>query len=163
IAAGAHARQINAGGAFGARTAISAPGGEVVTIPRHTAARRVEAFASIARAAWAMRAAQVAARAMPLLGLASRIVNLAPAPPAPPRSEELRARARFAGVAQAPRRFSTEEVIVRGADLYATAAAIVAWAAVALAARTEGPNGVLAPAEVLAPGPALDALAAAAD
>jgi short subunit dehydrogenase-like uncharacterized protein len=160
IAAGAHARQINAGGAFGARTAISAPGGEVITIPRHTAARRVEAFASIARAAWAMRAARVAARAVPLLGLASRLVSLAAAPPP---SEELRSRARFAVVAQATRRFSTEEVIVRGADLYATAAAIVAWAAVALAARGEGPNGVLAPAEVLAPGPALDALAAAAD
>jgi hypothetical protein len=107
-----------------------------------------------------MRAAQVAARAVPLFGLGARLAKLAPAPPP---SEGLRARARFAVVAQAARRFGAEQVIVRGADLYASAAQILAWAAVALAARTGGPSGVLAPAELWTPGPALDALAAAAD
>ncbi|HTJ41969.1 MAG TPA: saccharopine dehydrogenase NADP-binding domain-containing protein [Kofleriaceae bacterium] len=160
-AAGASRRDVNPGPSFGGtRTAISAPGGEVITIPRHVAAQRVETFASFARAAWAMRAAQVAARAAPLFGLAAR---LARANPAPPPTERERSRARFAVVAQATRRFSSEEVIVRGVDLYATAAAIVAWGAVALAAREAGPIGVLAPSELFAPGPALEALAAAAD
>jgi short subunit dehydrogenase-like uncharacterized protein len=160
-AIGASRREVNPGpGLGGPRTAISAPGGEVITVPRHVAARRVETFASFARSALAMRAAQVAARAAPLLGLAARLTKLAPAPPP---SERERARSRFAVIAQASRRFSREEVIVRGADLYATAASIVAWSAVALAARDAGPTGVLAPAELFAPGPALDALAAAAD
>jgi short subunit dehydrogenase-like uncharacterized protein len=165
-AAGDERREVNAGPALGgARVAISAPGGEVITIPRHVAARRVQTFASVTRAAWAMRAAGLAARAMPLLGggLAARLRKLAPAPPP---SERERARARFAVIAQARRRFSEEEVIVRGVDVYATAAAILAWTAVALAAREDtsaGPVGVLAPAELFAPGPALDALAAAAE
>ncbi|MCE9578412.1 MAG: hypothetical protein K8W52_35120, partial [Deltaproteobacteria bacterium] len=162
-AAGATRRTVNAGAALGGdRLAISAPGGEVVTVPRHIDVRRVATFASVTRSAWAMRAAGLAARALPALGgaLGSRMQRWAPAPPP---SAALRAKARFAVIAQARRGFDTAEVAIHGADLYATAAAITAWLAVALAARGAGPSGVLAPAEVLVAGPALAALAAAAD
>ncbi len=162
-AAGTSRRTVDAGPALGgARLAISAPGGEVVTVPRHVDAREIATYASVTRSAWAMRAAGLAARALPALGgaLGARMQRWAPAPPP---SAALRAQARFAVIAQARRGFDTAEVAIHGADLYATAAAITAWLAVALAAREAGPCGVLAPAEVLVAGPALATLAAAAD
>jgi short subunit dehydrogenase-like uncharacterized protein len=163
VAPGAATRTIDAGPALGGRRlAVSAPGGEVVTVPRHVDARRVQTFASVTRAAWAMRAAGLAARALPALGgaLGARMQKWAPAPPP---SAQLRARARFAVFAQVRRGADHREVAIHGADLYATAAAITAWLATVLAARATGPVGVLAPAEVVVAGPALAALADAAE
>jgi hypothetical protein len=78
--------------------------------------------------------------------------------PRVPGPEE-RAAARFQIVATGRRGDDFAQVTVSGGDVYATAATIVAWAAMELAGRVAGPSGVLAPSEVFAPGPALRALA----
>ena len=53
-------------------------------------------------------------------------------------------------------------MIVRGNDVYATTAAIAAWAARMLAARGAGPTGMRAPSELFRPDLALQALASEA-
>jgi short subunit dehydrogenase-like uncharacterized protein len=160
---GASSWQLDAGAALGGgRDAVSFPSGEVVTVPRHVAARRIETYVSWARTGWAMRAAGLAGRLAPLVARTTRAAARR-LDPAPPPSAAMLARARFAIVARARRGADQATVRISGRDLYGTSALIAAWAAHALASRGSGPVGVLAPAEVFAPGPALAALAALAD
>jgi short subunit dehydrogenase-like uncharacterized protein len=151
-------RRINAGPAFGGeRDAVSFPGGDVLTIPRHVAARRVGTFVSTTRSAAAATAMRLFARALPLVPKKASALLAAYTPP-----EDEYARTRFAVVAQAKRGFAAAQVVVRGTDIYRTTGAIAAWVARALVARGAGPVGMRAPAELFRPEPALQEIATAA-
>ena len=151
-------KRVNAGTLFGGeRDAISFPGGDVLTIPRHVAARSVQTFVSTTRRAAAAAAMRLVARALPLVPKKATEL-LAPYTP----SEDEYGRTRFAVVAQARRGFSAAQVVVRGRDIYQTSGAIAAWVARALVARPAGPVGMRAPAELFRPEAALGEIAAAA-
>lgn len=157
----AERRRIDAGPA-GTREVVSFPSGEVITVPRHVAARRVQTFVSLGRSPWATRALGVAAAALPLLArLAGPRLGALVDPVGPDAAA--RAAAEFTVHAVARRRAARATTVVSGRDVYATTAAVVGWLAQALATRPGGPCGVLAPGEALAPAPALRALAAAAE
>jgi short subunit dehydrogenase-like uncharacterized protein len=159
---GASHWQLDAGPALGGgRDAVSFPSGEVVTVPRHIAVERVATYVSWGRTGWAMRAAGLAGRLAPLVARTTRAAARH-LDPAPPPSAAMLARTRFAIVARARRGADQATVRITGRDLYGTSATIAAWAARALAGRRGGPVGVLAPAQVFAPGPALAELAAIA-
>ena len=146
---------------FGARDAVRVPAGEVVTVPRHVAARRVETFLAIGDgsplARYAARAAGVVGPLLPVLAasplgalLRSR-VGAAPPPDPAERSES-----RFALVAEASHRFHRSRVSISGGDLYGTTARIAAEGVAQLtAAGRPPPAGVLTPAELMDPAGAL--------
>jgi len=185
VAPAASRRRFHAG-ALGDRDAVSFPSAEVVTVPRHVAAQRVETFVSVGRSPWPVLAAAVASRVAPLLAAGAgivadprtaRLLSSASRFLAPHDDEQagraagvvsavlgrdvppdVRARARFAVIARVRRRFDLAQVRVSGADIYRVSAIALAWAALALAARRGGPAGVLAPAEVFAPEATLTAL-----
>jgi hypothetical protein len=150
-------RRVNAGPAMGGeRDAVLFPGGDVVTVPRHIAARCVQTFVSTTRSSAATAALRLIARAMPLVPKRATEL-LAPYQP----HEEEYARTRFAVVAQARRGFAAAQVVVSGDDMYRVSAGIAAWVARALMSRGEGPIGMRAPSELFRPEPALRAVAAA--
>lgn len=158
VSPAAEKRRVNVGRDFGGeRDCVSFPGGDVLTVPRHLAAQRVQTFVSTTRSAAAATAMRWLTRAMPLVP--KRAGQLL-APYAPPDEEF--ARTSFAVVAQVRRGFSAAQVIVRGHDLYQTTAAIVAWACRALVTRDVGPIGIRAPAELFRPEPALTEIATVA-
>ena len=141
------------------REVVSYPSGEVITVPRHVAARRVQTYVSFVDSPWVHRAAGVLGAAVPLLartGLGRRLAGMID-----PRVPDAAARAaaRFTVVATAERGFDQAQVSVSGNDVYATTATIAAWGAMELAGRVAGPTGVLAPAEVFVPRAALAELA----
>ena len=157
VAPAAQRRRVNAGPAMGGeRDAVSFPGGDVVTVPRHIAARSVQTFVSTTRSTAATAALRLLARALPLVPKRATDL-LAPYQP----HEEDYARTRFAVIAQARRGFSAAQVVVSGDDQYRTSAGIAAWIARALAARDTGPIGMRAPSELFRPEPALREVAAA--
>ena len=158
VSPGAEKRRVNVGRDFGGeRDCVSFPGGDVLTVPRHVAAQRVQTYVSTTRSAAAATAMRWLSRAMPLVP--KRATDLL-APYAPPEADY--ARTSFAIVAQVRRGFSAAQVVVRGHDLYQTTAAIVAWACRALVTRDVGPIGMRAPAELFRPEPALMELATVA-
>jgi hypothetical protein len=153
-AVAAERRRINAGAELGGeREVASFPGGDVLSLPRHVAAQRVQTFVSTSRNALAQRALRWAARAVPLVPRAEALL----APYVPDEADY--ARTRFAVVAQARRDFAAAQVVVVGRDLYRASAMIAAWVARQLAARASGPIGVRALGELLRPVPALRELA----
>lgn len=148
-------RRVNAGPAMGGeRDAVSFPGGDVITVPRHIAAKTVQTFVSTTRSQAATAALRLLARAMPLVPKRATDL-LAPYQP----HEEDYARTRFAVIAQARRGFSAAQIVVSGDDQYRTSAGIAAWVARALASRTAGPVGMRAPSELFRPEQALRAVA----
>ncbi len=150
-------RRVNAGSAMGGeRDAVLFPGGDVITVPRHIAARCVQTFVSTTRSPAATAALRLIARAMPLVPKRATEL-LAPYQP----HEEEYARTRFAVVAQARRGFAAAQVVITGEDMYRASAGIAAWVARALMSRGEGPIGMRAPSELFRPEPALRAVAAA--
>src|SRR5262249_6012155 len=111
-------RRVNAGSAMGGeRDAVSFPGGDVITVPRHVAASTVQTFVSTTRSTAATTALRLLARAMPLVPKRA-IDALAPYQP----HEEEYARTRFAVIAQARRGFAAAQIVVRGDDQYRTSA-----------------------------------------
>jgi hypothetical protein len=155
IAPAAERRRINAGSALGGeREVASYPGGDVITVPRHIAARSVQSFASTTRRNVAQTALRWLVRAVPLLPKSATDL-LATYTPA---NEEY-ARTRFAVVAQARRGFSSAQVVVTGSDLYRTSAIVAAWVTRQLLARSAGPVGMRAPSELFRPEPTLRELA----
>lgn len=170
IAPAAERRRVAAGAELGDREAASFPSGEVITVPRHVATARVQTFASFERSGWLARATSLLSPALPLIsrvmpaGLAAALAEPDAADPQARAAAAItnRAAATYAVIAQARRRAEQATVAVHGRDVYATTAAIVAWAALALAARDRGPCGVLAPSEAFAPRAALAELALAA-
>ncbi len=150
-------RRVNAGSTMGGeRDAVSFPGGDVITVPRHVAARSVQTFVSTTRSGAATAALRLLARAMPLVPKRA-IDALAPYQP----HEEDYARTRFAVIAQARRGFEAAQVVVSGDDTYRASAGIAAWIARALATRGAGPIGMRAPSELFRPKPALREVAEA--
>jgi hypothetical protein len=154
VANAALRRKVNAGVAMGGqRDAVSFPGGDVITVPRHVAAQSVQTFVSTTRSQAATTALRLLARTMPLLP--KRATELLA--PYQPREEEY-ARTRFAVIAQARRGFSAAQIVVGGDDQYRATAEIAAWVARVLAARSTGPIGMRAPSELFRPEPALRAV-----
>ncbi len=155
VAPAATRRKVNAGPEMGGqRDAVSFPGGDVVTVPRHVAVDSVQTFVSTTRSTAATTALRLIARAMPLVPKRATDL-LAPYQP----HEEDYARTRFAVIAQARRGFSAAQVVVSGDDQYRASAGIAAWVARALAARGDGPIGMRAPSELFRPELALRAVA----
>jgi hypothetical protein len=140
----------------GEREAVSFPGGDVVTVPRHVATRSVQTFVSMTRSTAATAALRLLARAMPLVPKRATEL-LAPYQP----HEEDYARTRFAVIAQARRGFQAAQITVTGEDQYRASAGIAAWVARALLTRGDGPIGMRAPSELFRPEPALRGVAAA--
>lgn len=147
----------------GDRAAVSFPSGEVVTVPRHIDARRVQTFLALEGSPLGRLPGWMGA-ALPLLAR-TPLLSAARARAVGGRQPDAaaRARARFAVAAQARRGFEDARVAVTGRDVYATTATIIANAAAELCARRgqEGrPVGVLAPSEAFDPDASLGALAA---
>ncbi len=158
VAPASESRRINAGLAMGGeRSVVSFPGGEVVTIPRHLAAKRVQTFTSTSRRVATMTALRWLARAAPFVPKRATDALATYTP-----SDAEYARTKFAVIAQARRGFSAAQVTVGGHDLYRASAVIGAWVAQQLAARSTGPFGMRAPSELFRPEPALAAVAEAA-
>jgi short subunit dehydrogenase-like uncharacterized protein len=155
---GARRRAVNFGPALGSRTALSFPSGEIISVPRHVAARRVETFVAVGGPRWLTAGLGLAA---PLLGLArGPLPALLDGLTDPQRIPDpvRRSAARFAVVAQARRGFEQTQVTITGHDVYTVSAYLAASAAARLAARGDGPCGVLAPSEVFPAAASLDAL-----
>ena len=158
VAPASERRRINAGIEMGGeREVVSFPGGDVITIPRHLAADRVQTFVSTSRRAATMTALRWLARAVPFVPKRATDLLAAYEP-----TEDEYGRTQFAVIAQAKRGFSAAQVVVRGHDLYRTSAIIAAWIARQLVARSTGPVGMRAPSELFRPEPALREVAEAA-
>ena len=158
VAPATERRRINAGTEMGGeREVVSFPGGDVITIPRHLAAQRVQTFVSTSRRTATMTALRLLARAVPFVPKRATDLLATYAP-----SEDEYARTRFAVIAQAKRGFSSAQIVIRGNDLYRTSAIIAAWIARQLVARSTGPVGMRAPSELFRPEPALREVAEAA-
>jgi short subunit dehydrogenase-like uncharacterized protein len=144
VAPGAAHKRVNAGPEMGGeRDAVSFPGGDVITVPRHIAAHSVTTYLSMTRSQIASTAMRFLARAIPLVP--KRATDLLV--PYHPSADEY-ARTEFAVVAQARRGFAAAQVVVRGSDQYRASAGIAAWVAQKLATRTTGPVGMRAPSEL---------------
>jgi short subunit dehydrogenase-like uncharacterized protein len=145
------------------RIAVSFPGAEVITIPRHVDAARVASYLAVAPATplagLAARAAGLVAPALPLLAhpLFAHARARIPAGPDGPTAEQ-RADARFAVVVTADRRATRVRITAVGRDPYGTTAEILAGAADLLRRGQQAAAGVLAPAQAFPAGPALDEL-----
>jgi short subunit dehydrogenase-like uncharacterized protein len=142
---------------FGERESLLWPSGEVITVPRHSAARRVDTYLTAGEGLPGLGAA---AR---LAGLAGPLVALAAASPlgafararagaAPPPDEESRRRIEYALVAEAALRFRRARVSLAGTDPYAVSGRIAALGVERLLAGPDAPpSGVLAPSQLADP------------
>ena len=164
IAPAAEMRVVSFPEPFGEREALSFPSGEVVTVPRHTNARFVQAYISVAGdspiARFANRAAHLLSPALPTL-IASPLGAFARARLGATNSEfteRARKATQFAVVAEATAKFRRTRTIVTGFDLYKLTAEIAVNGAAELCTRTDVPAGVLTPAQVFDPMDHLDAL-----
>jgi short subunit dehydrogenase-like uncharacterized protein len=130
------------------------PGGEVLTVPRHTGARSVAVFLGMPKAAAAVLRNP---RLVPLLQRVGRaVVGQTTAGP----SDSARDRARFAVVVEARAGGDVRRGVVQGHDLYGVTAVACAEAVQRLTAGAGGapPAGALAPAEAFDPASFLDSL-----
>jgi short subunit dehydrogenase-like uncharacterized protein len=129
------------------------PGGEVLTVPRHTGAPSVAVFLGMPKPAAAVLRNPRSAAALQRAGRI--LVGNRPGGP----SGDARRQARFVIVAEARTADGpAARCVVEGSDLYGVTAATCAEAAQRLGASLEPPSGVLAPAEVFDPGNFLDTL-----
>jgi short subunit dehydrogenase-like uncharacterized protein len=153
---------------FGEREGLLWPSGEVVTVPRHVAARRVESYMTVGdgRLPGLGAAARLAGLLGPLLSVAAAsplgALARARAGAAPPPDEDARRHIEFALVAEAALRFRRARVSVGGTDPYALSARIAALGVERLLAGGRGrsndspaeappPAGVLAPSQLADP------------
>jgi hypothetical protein len=136
----------------GPATVARWPGGEVLTVPRHTGARSVAVFLGMPKGAAAVfRSPRLTALLQPVGRV---LVGQGTGGP----SEEVRTRARFVVVAEARAGGDAVRCVIEGHDLYGVTAAACAEAAQRLAVAGERPAGALAPAEAFDPAGFLDAL-----
>lgn len=148
-------------GELGRRAARSFPAPEVITLPRHVAARVVDGFIALPDDPWARgleRLAPLAGLASPFAGLLAPILETFVDPTQVPDAAA-RAGARFAVVADARRGFEHAQVRVSGHDVYALAAVTVSEAALQLAGARTREAGVRAPSELALAGDTLKSLA----
>ena len=128
------------------------PGGETLTVPRHTGARSVAVFLAMPKAAAAVsRRPRLTALLQPV---GRALVGQGTGGP----SEEARRRARFTVVAEARAEGDAVRCVIEGHDLYGVTATACAEAAQRLTAGSEPRAGALAPAEAFEPAGFLDAL-----
>ncbi len=128
------------------------PGGEILSVPRHTGARSVAVYLAMPKALAAVfRSARLTAMAEPV---GRRLVGQATTGP----SQEARHRARYAVVVEARAGDDAARCVVEGHDLYGVTAAACAEAAQRLTASPDPPAGVLAPAVAFDPATFLDSL-----
>ncbi len=144
---------------FGARTAISFPSGEVITVPRHVPTRRVQTYLSLPPGPLST----IASRAGRLIGPLARSPlgdllrrRVDKAPPEPTMGQ--RGVNDFAVTATATRGFDSAHVSVSGTDVYGTTAQVVALGVEQLLAGKQRGVGVLAPAEAFDPAECLASL-----
>ncbi|MBT8492987.1 MAG: hypothetical protein KJO07_08005, partial [Deltaproteobacteria bacterium] len=161
----AQARPVTFPEPFGVRDALSFPSGEVITVPRHIDAARVQTFISVTEdSALARIFNQGASLVSPLLGalISSPLGALAKAKLAEHShdpSDAERERSLFAIVARAERSFERRQVGVSGADPYGVTAEIMAWGAERLVADGPLGLGVVTPSEAFDPEQGLRAIA----
>jgi short subunit dehydrogenase-like uncharacterized protein len=147
---------------FGIREALSFPGGEVITVPRHISAKKVQTFASLVEDSTIGRAfSRAAAIGSPLLPLLAKspLLDLARAyvgANEPQRSDRPIA---FSVVARAERSFARHQVSLSGTDLYSLNTEFLALAAGKLERREVEQSGVLTPSEVFDADDTLTAIA----
>jgi short subunit dehydrogenase-like uncharacterized protein len=137
---------------FGPATVARWPGGEVLSVPRHTGARSVAVYLGMPKAmAIVFRNPRLTSLLQPV---ARALVGKGTGGP----DEEARSRARFVIVAQARAGDDGTQCVVEGHDLYGVTAAVCAEAAQRLSAMDEPRSGALAPAEAFDPAGFLDGL-----
>jgi hypothetical protein len=130
----------------GERPAMSFPSGEVITVPRHVDARRIQTYVSLTRSRWL--GAVTRAAAMLARGAAGRAGDDESMTRVVASRDEA-ARSRFAVIARARRRFVVSQVRVLGSDPAGLAATVCADAAIDLMARPAGGAvGACAPSEL---------------
>jgi hypothetical protein len=149
IAVGAEQRTVNYGAELGGeRPAMSFPSGEVITLPRHIAARRIQTYVSVARSRWLGSLARVASRLAPTLSRAGAGELVEAALTRATSTGDTSTDTRFAVIARARRRFSVAQIRVVGGDPYALTGTLVANAATRLVAEPPRATGVCAPSEL---------------
>ncbi|HEV8628543.1 MAG TPA: NAD(P)H-binding protein [Acidimicrobiia bacterium] len=137
---------------YGAATVARWPGGEVLSVPRHTGARSVAVYLGMPKAmATVFRNPRLTALLQPV---GRALVGKATGGP----DEEARSRARFVIVVQARAGDDATRCVVEGHDLYGVTAAACAEAAQRTSAMGEPRSGALAPAEAFEPAGFLDTL-----
>jgi short subunit dehydrogenase-like uncharacterized protein len=137
---------------FDGATVARWPGGEVLTVPRHTTASTVAVFLGMPKAAAAvLRSPRLCAG---LQRVGRILVGRGTAGP----SDEDRLRARFVIVVEARGAGRRARCVIEGHDLYGLTAAACVEAAQRLGAELDGPAGALAPAEAFAPSGFLESL-----
>ncbi|MEW6472159.1 MAG: hypothetical protein AB1679_07805 [Actinomycetota bacterium] len=149
---GDHPRPFRFPGAEDTAVVARWPGGEVLTVPRHTGAASVAVFLAMPKVAAAVfRNPRLCA----VLQRAGRVLvgHRTKGP-----SAEARRGARFVIVAEARAADRGARCVVEGRDLYGVTAAACAQAALRLGTGGEGASGALAPAEAFDPAVFLDAL-----
>ena len=138
---------------YGPGTAARWPGGEVLTVPRHTGARSVAVYLGMPKAAASVfRNPRFTALLQPI---GRAVVGQGTDGP----SDDARSRARYVVVAEARAGSDTIRCLVEGHDLYGVTAATCAEAAQRLTGMDEARAGALAPAEAFDPAGFLDTLA----
>lgn len=136
------------------RTVARWPGGEVLTISRHTGAGSVGVFLGMPKAA------AVALRTPAVTAILQRVGRVLVGQARGGPSPAVRRRARFTIVAEARAGGAATRCVVEGRDLYGVTAAACAEAAQRLGKVLDGPSGALAPAEAFDPAGFLDSLSA---
>lgn len=169
VATGAERRTVSFAPSSGAvsagdtddRSAVSFPSGEVITVPRHVATRRVQTFISLERSGWASRITSLIGGALPAL-MKSPLGSFARArvggSAAEPTAEQ-RAASLFSIAVEVSRGFERTRVAISGADPYGLTAAIAAYGVARIGAGHDIGAGVLAPSEAFDPGASLTAIA----
>lgn len=162
VAPAAETRDVRFPEPFGARQTLSFPSPEVITVPRHIDARRVQTYASLLPDSPLSRVAgsltSLVGPALPAL-LQSPLGAFARSHARGETDRARQAETRFAVLAEATRDFRRVRVAVTGQDIYGVTADIAATAARALDGAETRATGVLAPSQLLAPGPTLSAVA----
>lgn len=162
-------RVVNFGPGMGERATLSFPSGEVMTVPRHVHAGRVQTFLSLLDTGplgdLVTRVARLVSPAVPALlrsALGAQMrAHIGKGTPDEQPSATDRKFASFAVACEARLRFEDARLVVTGNDPYGATAAIAAWAVEALRARMQRgalPAGVRTPSEVFAPEETLKAL-----
>lgn len=165
----AQRRVVNFGPAMGERSTLSFPSGEVVSVPRHVHAGRVQTFLSLLDAGpvgdFATRLARLVSPAVPALfrsAIGAQLRAQIGTELARPTATDRRF-ASFAVACEARLRFEDAHMVLSGVDPYGATTQVMAWAVETLLGRIAQntlATGVRAPSEVFAPADALEALIA---
>jgi short subunit dehydrogenase-like uncharacterized protein len=165
----AERRVVNFGTIMGERSTLSFPGGEVISVPRHVHAGRVQTYLSVLDAGpvsdFATRLARLVSPAVPALfrsAIGAQLRAQVGTELSRPSATDRRF-ASFAVACEARLRFEDARMVLWGADPYGATTHVMAWAVETLLARMEQsalPIGVRTPSEIFAPADALDTLIA---